>query len=125
MCPMLKSLLSTISVLIAGACVVNTCITPIEYRRKHRLRLPNGSCRTVGFRCRQFKHTVNYERWFMPSRTYYTYSVEMVSVDDMKYHDYHIGFYPHMAVFSCLNSTAPHWKAVNAHIDAITAHNSA
>ena len=119
-----KSLVVTLYTLLRGSSTVKTVVTPLELHQKHVLRLPSGRSRVLGFRCRQFQHSVKHDRWYIPDKVFYIYSVEMVSVDDMVFTDHHVSYYPHMCAKKLAGTRTGHWQAIHAHLDAIKQHNS-
>lgn len=119
-----RSLMVTLYALLRGSTSVKTVVTPLELHQKHTLLLPSGKRRVLGFRCRQFKHSVEHDRWYIPNKTFYIYSVEMISVDDMNFTDHHVSYYPHMCSKHFANTRTGHWQAIHAHLDAIKQHNS-
>lgn len=121
---LIVSFLVVIHLLLRGEYTVRTTVTPIEYRYKHTLRLKNGSTRTIVWRCKQHKHRVRSNRWYILTRTQYTYGVEMISIDDATFTDYHIAHYPHMCGWYMANTNFPHRCAINAHLDVLNHHHA-
>lgn len=79
----------------------------------------NGIERCIVLRCKQIKHVVVYERWYILNRTFYTYEVEMVKVDNDVYQDYHVGHYPHLCTRLLHSTDYPLNCAISAHLDSI------
>jgi len=121
---LIVSFLVVLHLTLRGVYTVRTTVTPIEYKYKHTLRLQNGSTRTIVWRCRQHKHRVKSNRWYILTQTHYTYGVEMISIDDATFVDYHIAHYPHMCSWVLAKSTFPHRCAINAHLDALHQHHA-
>lgn len=115
----LFSLLTVMRVLLEGDTSVRTEVTAIEYQRRHQVQNRQGFYRFVGFRCQQLRYIVSRSRWYLRNRTLYLYRVEMVSIDNKTVTDHHVGYYPHMGPRFMVNTTYPHWRAVNAHIDSL------
>lgn len=115
----LSTLYATIHVLIRGGSVVESTLTPLEYKYRYLMDLGNGKDRFMVFRCRQHRHYVRYHRWYMRNRVYYTYSVEMINMDGTSFIDHHVCHYPHLCMGWLANTTYPHQCAINAHIDAL------
>lgn len=120
----LFSFLSMLYVHLRGNSIVTTKeIKENVFKRKYHLRAKNGSIRTVVFRCKQYRHTVKYRNWFVPNKVVYTYTVEMVNLDDDLINDYHVAHYPHLCSRWLHGTDYPHMCAVNAHIDQIAKYN--
>lgn len=124
MVQLLTSFFTILHVMFRGDSTVVTTVSPLDYTYKHTLTLENGIKRNIVFRCKQHKHQVFYKHWFIPDRCYYTYGVEMLSIDDDEYTDYHVAHYPHMCMKLLVNTTFPYRCAVNAHLDVLNKHNS-
>ena len=103
--------------------MVDTEITPHEVIHRHELMMDNGYPRTILFRCQQHKHTVKYKAWYLPTRIYYTYSVEMIRIDSDKYTDHQCGHYPELCVRWLRRSEYPYYCAISAHLDALNKYN--
>lgn len=118
-----KSFFRVIQVLARGSSRVETTLMDNVVLHKHQILLNNGTLRTIIFRCKQHRHTVYYQMWYLVKRTYYTYTVEMVQVGDSGFKDYHQGHYPELCVRWLHASDYPYYCAINAHIDAIQQNN--
>lgn len=113
------SLLVVLQLLFRGDTTVVTYATGREKVRKHCCYTDSGQERCIVLRCRQYCHYVKYDRWYLRDRSYNTYIVEMVKVDDDVYKDYHVGHYPQLCT-SLLNTTDyPMNCAISAHLDMI------
>ena len=121
--PFVFSLLTVLRVLLEGNTSVRTEVTSVEYQRRHQVPNRQGFYRLVGFRCQQLRYIVQRGRWYLRNRTHYLYRVEMVSIDGEVCVDHHVGYYPHMGPKCMANTTYPHWRAVNAHIDSLIMRN--
>lgn len=120
---LLMSFMVVIHLLIRGEYTVKTVVTPLEYRYRHQITLKNGKTRTIVWRCRQHRHRVYSTRWYILTRTLYTYGVEMISIDGSTFTDYHVAHYPHMCS-GMARTTFPHRCAINAHLDVLNKHHS-
>lgn len=115
----LSTLYATFHVLLRGGSVVETTLTPLEYKYRYLMSMGRGNSRFLVFRCKQHRHRVRYQRWYMRDKVYYTYSVEMINVDGDSFIDHHIGYYPHLCMGWLAGTTYPHQCAINAHLDAL------
>lgn len=123
---LLKTMLSGLHVAFRGKSIVKTKHTLNDMRYTHRLKTSGDSNDEayVILRCQQLRHTVVYERWYMPSRTHFTYRVEIVHVHGPKHYERPSVCYPHLCAYWLHVTTYPHHCAVNAYIDHIIEANS-
>lgn len=112
------SIFTILSYYMRGKCSVRTCATDREYKHKFRYTA-SGEIRSIVLICREYKHSVVYDRWFIKNLTRYSYAVEMIRVDNDAFSDYHIGHYPLLCSKRHIKSLHPHRCAVNVHLDHI------
>ena len=113
------SFLVVIHLLFRGEYVVSTYHTGREKLHRQCCMTASGIERCIVLRCRQYVHTLRYNRWYICSRKYYTYTVEMIKVDNDVYVDYHVGHYPQLCTRMLNKTDYPLNCAINAHLDMI------
>lgn len=113
------SFLIVLHLLFRGDINVRSYFTGREKMHKQCCYTRNGIEHCIVLRCMQIKHMVRYERWYILNRTYYTYQVEMVKVDNDVYQDYHVGHYPQLCTGLLHNTDYPLNCAISAHLDSI------
>lgn len=117
------ALLSGLYVLLRGPSTVTTVETDTVYRRKHPsdnskegLSTPNR----IQLVCRQYKHIVKYQRWFMPSKVHYSYAVDVTifGIGD-KQQVLPTYFFPQLCSKLFVNTFFPHACAIEACLSEI------
>lgn len=113
----LRSFITVVLVNLRGRTTVSTETTEHVYRCHLDLASRTSTFRTVYVVCHEYRHTTYYERWYLPTKVTYTYAVEMIRVNGVRYVDTHIGHYPQLCNRWIPNALFPHRCAVNAHVD--------
>lgn len=113
------SFLVVIHLLFRGEYNVKTYATGREKLHRQCCYTKNGVERCIVLRCRQYCHDLRCNRWYVCNRRYYTYTVEMVKVDNDVYVDYHLGHYPQLCTRALNKTDYPLNCAINAHLDTI------
>lgn len=119
MAQLFVSFLIVLHLLFRGDITVRSYFTGREKLHRQCCFTINGTERCIVLRCMQVKHEVRYERWYILNRTFYTYQVEMVKVDNDVYQDYHVGHYPQLCTRLLRNTDYPLNCAISAHLDSI------
>lgn len=102
-----------------GSSRVKNALTDREYKHKFLYTTTSGELKSIVLICREYKHSVIYDRWFIKNLIRYSYAVEMIRVNNDAFSDYHIGHYPLLCSKRHISSLHPHRCAINAHIDRI------
>lgn len=119
MAQLFVSFLVVMHLLFRGDCRVYTVPTGREKLHRQCCYTRNNTERCIVLRCRQYRHDTYFTRWYLRNRSYYTYTVEMVKVDNDVYVDYHIGHYPQLCTRLLNKTDYPLNCAINAHLDMI------
>lgn len=117
---MIEALMSFITIIwlaIRGNTMVTSEDTEVVYKCHLDLSTKIKGLKTVYMTCRELRHTLVYDKWYMPSQVLYSYILEVVKVTEEGRGDAYTAHYPLLCSRLIPNRTYPHRCAVNAHID--------
>ena len=76
-----------------------------------------GAQRTLSFYSKRIKHTVKYDRFFLPNRVVFTYHVDLLEYHGEKLVRKESKVFPQLSGRLLNRTTYPHLCAINAYID--------
>ena len=117
------ALLSGLYVLIRGTSTVTTVTTDLVYRKEHPKQGSKEAlapCSRIHLVCHQHRTTVVYERWYMRTRVYYTYSVD-VAISGLNDATQTLPryYYPQLCGWWMTHTYYPHDCAIEAYLSEI------
>ena len=103
---------------LRGRVVVHTDVTVRGFKYTHLIPVQGEDTVKLVFVCRQHRHVMRYERWYIPRKVRYSYVVEMVRYKGVDRLDSAVSQYPQLCTAFLNHTTWPHRCAVNAYLDA-------
>lgn len=117
---LIETLFSSLYVKLRGPSVVKTAKTKQELKHPHRYTRKDGTEGYLLIVCQQFKHVIEFERWYMPNQTEFSYHVYVayVSPDEID-RDYQGAFFPHLCSRWLRHTPYPLYCAISAYLDTV------
>lgn len=112
--PILRGLVDFASLIIRDRQIVQTTVTDRVVRRQHPLV---GNREFIRFECREFKHEIISNKWYIGPKTKYTYEVRLYAITAGAEVREYILHYPNLGNRYHVGTTIPYLMAISASVD--------